>query len=199
MLELLKLFGIFFKIGLFTFGGGYAMIPLIQQELVTEHAFISDEVLLDFIAISESTPGPFAINIATFVGIETHGFLGAIFTTLGIVMPSFFIILLIAIVGSKLIKTKWFKNILSGIKPCVIGLILGAGISISLKNIIPTLNLKSKYDFTGFDYLSLIIFITILIISRIKWKNKQTLSPVILIIISGVLGLIIFGLESIFN
>ena len=91
----LTLFLTFFKIGLFTFGGGYAMLPLIQEEVIA-HDWMSMEQLVNFVAVSESTPGPFAINIATYVGTETGGLLGAFCATLGVVMPSFTVILIVA-------------------------------------------------------------------------------------------------------
>ena len=91
----LYLFLTFFKIGLFTIGGGYAMIPMIQQDILS-HGWVSQSDLIDFIAISESTPGPFAINIATFVGMSKAGLIGAVSATLGVVLPSFLIILIIA-------------------------------------------------------------------------------------------------------
>ena len=102
---MLTLFWTFFKIGLFTFGGGYAMIPLIQQE-VTSHNWLSEDALLNFIGISEATPGPFAINIATFVGSSQYGFWGAVCATLGVVLPSFIIILLIASIFTKFEQNK---------------------------------------------------------------------------------------------
>ena len=92
---LLHLFLTFFKIGLFTIGGGYAMIPLIQEEVLQNH-WLSFTDLIDFIAVSESTPGPFAVNIATYIGAETVGILGAVCATAGVVLPSFLIILLVA-------------------------------------------------------------------------------------------------------
>ena len=97
---LLHLFLTFFKIGLFTIGGGYAMIPLIQEEVLQNH-WLSSTDLIDFIAVSESTPGPFAVNIATYIGAETAGILGAVCATAGVVLPSFLIILLVA---------KWFLS-----------------------------------------------------------------------------------------
>ena len=87
--ELLKIFLTFFKIGAFTFGGGYAMIPLIQKEAVEKHHWVTDEDILDIVAIAESTPGPIAINAATFVGYQTRGYAGAAVATLGVVLPSF--------------------------------------------------------------------------------------------------------------
>ena len=95
--QLTSLFITFMKIGAFTFGGGYAMIPLIQDEVLS-HGWLTQEQLIDFIAVAESTPGPFAVNIATFVGTKTYGVLGAIATTLGVVLPSFGVILLISYV-----------------------------------------------------------------------------------------------------
>ena len=89
MKELLKIFLAFFKIGAFTFGGGYAMIPLIQREAVENHKWVTDEDILDIVAIAESTPGPIAINAATFVGYQTRGYAGAVAATLGVVLPSF--------------------------------------------------------------------------------------------------------------
>ena len=98
---LLKLFITFFKIGVFTFGGGYAMIPLITQEVLNNNWVDNTDVLIDFIAIAESTPGTFAINIATFIGFEQVGVIGAIAATLGVILPSFIIILIIASLFTK--------------------------------------------------------------------------------------------------
>ena len=99
----LTLFWTFFKIGLFTFGGGYAMLPLIQQ-YVLGFGWLSEEELVNFVAVSESTPGPFAINIATYVGSSQAGVPGAFFTTLGVVLPSFIIILIVGLIGSAVIS-----------------------------------------------------------------------------------------------
>ena len=118
-----ELFYIFFYIGLFTFGGGYAMISLIQEEVI-KHSWLSEEALLDFIAISESTPGPFAINIATFVGSQVGGILGAVCATLGVVLPSFIIILLVAMIMKKALKNRFVQGGLNGVRPVVISLIL---------------------------------------------------------------------------
>ena len=96
MKELLEIFFTFLKIGAFTFGGGYAMIPLIQKEAVEKHRWVTDEDILDIVAIAESTPGPIAINAATFVGYQSRGFAGALAATFGVVLPSFVIILTVA-------------------------------------------------------------------------------------------------------
>ena len=128
-----NLFLTFFKIGLFTFGGGYAMIPLISEE-VTKFG-IDQYALSDFIAISESTPGPFAINIATFIGYSSYGILGAILATLGVILPSFIIILLISMMYQKIKNTKFFKTCLKILTPVVLGLILSSAIEITGLNL----------------------------------------------------------------
>src|SRR5574344_2034731 len=123
----LELFYVFFLIGLFTFGGGYAMIPMIEEQVVTR-GWISESTLVNFIALSESTPGPFAINIATFVGSQTGGIFGAICATLGVILPSFIIILIIAVLISRFMKNRFVRGALSGVRPIVLGLIFGTAI-----------------------------------------------------------------------
>ena len=119
---LFELFITFFKIGLFTFGGGYAMLPLIQDE-VAAHNWIAQEDLINFIAVSESTPGPFAINMATYIGTQMGGLLGGICATLGVVLPSFIIILIVAKIFDKFKNNKYVKGCMSGLKPGALGLI----------------------------------------------------------------------------
>ena len=122
-----ELFYTFFLIGLFTFGGGYAMIPMIQDQIVGK-GWMTDAELSDFIAISETTPGPFAINISTFVGSQTAGILGAICSTIGVILPSFIIIILVSIILSKFLKNRFVKGALNGVKPVIIALILSTAI-----------------------------------------------------------------------
>ena len=105
----LELFYTFFLIGLFTFGGGYAMIPMIKEQVVSR-GFISESALADFIAISEATPGPFAINISTFVGAEVGGVLGALMSTFGVILPSLIIIIIIAMIMVKFMKNRFVKG-----------------------------------------------------------------------------------------
>ncbi len=114
----------FFRIGAFTFGGGYAMIPLIQQEVVEKHKWITDDDILDIIAIAESTPGPIAINTATFVGYRACGVLGSFFATLGVVLPSFCIILFIAYVLKEFQNIKAVQFAFNGIRAGVLALLL---------------------------------------------------------------------------
>ena len=125
----LELFWTFFLIGAFTFGGGYAMLPLIQIEVVNK-GWLANEAVVNFIAVSESTPGPFAINMATYVGSEMGGILGAACATLGVVMPSFIIILTVAKCYDRFKNSKLVKGAMSGLKPAVIGIIGTAVLSI---------------------------------------------------------------------
>ncbi|MCR4612277.1 MAG: chromate transporter, partial [Lachnospiraceae bacterium] len=115
----LILFVTFLKIGAFTFGGGYAMLPLIQEEVIS-HGWTDAESLINFIAVSESTPGPFGINISTYIGKEVEGILGSLCTTLGVVLPSFIIILIVAKCYDKFKESSAVKGLMSGLKPAVI-------------------------------------------------------------------------------
>lgn len=122
----LNLFLTFFKIGAFTFGGGYAMIPLIQKEVVEEKKWITDEDILEIIAIAESTPGPIAINSATFIGYRICGFWGSFFATLGVVLPSFVIILIISFVLNEFQNIKAVQYAFEGIRAGVLALLIKA-------------------------------------------------------------------------
>ena len=193
----LELFWIFFRIGLFTIGGGYAMIPMITQEIVDEKGWLTDTQLLNYIGISESTPGPFAINIATFVGTSQGGVLGGVVATFSVVLPSLIIILIFAALYSKISKNRFLRGAFDGIQPVVTGLISAAGVSIALQVILPLMNLKdfSSADswFDKFDWVSLILVAAAFGASCIKIKNKK-LNPVILIVGGGVVGYLVFGL-----
>ena len=122
----LKLFVTFFKIGAFTFGGGYAMIPLIQKETVETHKWITDDDILEIIAIAESTPGPIAINSATFVGYRVCGVFGALMATLGVVLPSFIIISIIAFVLNEFQELRVVQYAFFGIRAGVLALLIKA-------------------------------------------------------------------------
>ena len=197
ILELLNLAWIFFKIGLFTFGGGYAMIPLMESELVSRN-LIDLNTLYDFIGIAESTPGPIAINMATFIGNEAmaqYGFLarilGSIVMTTAVALPSFIIILLIASLGSKFLESKFVEEAFKGLKPTVIGLIISVSIGLMVRLVFPLIAFDSlTFDFSIFNYQSLIVFV-ILIAIMLKWKK---VSPIKLILISAILGIIIYSI-----
>lgn len=184
---LIELFITFFKIGLFTFGGGYAMIPLITEEVVTK-SWLIPEQLLDFIAISESTPGPFAINIATFIGYNQQGILGSIFATAGVILPSFIIILIIAKAFHRFASNKYVIGFLKGVKPIVVGVIFSVAITFLLKSIFHI----SIFDIKDieFEWSTLLIFLVVIVMTRI-WKK---IHPVFIVLVSGILGLIIYGL-----
>ena len=187
---LFKLFVSFFKIGLFTFGGGYAMIPLITDEALAYG--LSSEQILNFIAVAESTPGPIAINMATFVGSFKAGFLGSMFATLGVVLPSFIIILLIATLIKSLLKYAGVKAFLEGVRPVVVGLIIGTATMLFMTVVF---SFKRINDTVVFDYKALIIFGLIALINfGYKKIFKKKPSAIILIICSAVLGLIMYGL-----
>lgn len=125
---LLSLFLTMFKIGLFTFGGGYAMIAIIERELVEKKNWLTSEEYLDVVAIAESTPGPLAINSATYIGYKISGFFGSVFATLGVVLPSFTIIFIISFFFEAFLSLKWVQYAFRGIQACVVYLILSAGI-----------------------------------------------------------------------
>ena len=179
----LQLFWTFFKIGLFTFGGGYAMIPMIQHECTT---WLTESDIVNFIAVSESTPGPFAINIATFVGSSQAGVLGALCTTLGVVLPSFIIILLIAAIIKNLLKFAGVKAALAAIRPAVVAMITATAFTLFLSVVIGTSKIGTAVQF---DWKALVILAIVVAVS-FSWKawRKKAISPILLILFSGALG-----------
>lgn len=177
-----ELFITFFKIGAFTFGGGYAMLPLIQAEVLS-HQWLSQQSLIDFIAVSESTPGPFAVNIATYIGSETAGVLGSLAATTGVVLPSFLIILLVAKCFEKFKENNLIKGCMSGLKPAVVGLIGTAALSVASTVFAAnglSISIFTKPDF----YFSLIIFVIALFLAFKK------LHPILIICLSAILGIV---------
>ncbi len=178
-----ELFYTFFLIGAFTFGGGYAMLPLIKEAVVA-HNWISEQTLIDFVAVSESTPGPFAINMATYVGSTMGGILGAACATLGVVLPSFLVILFVAKVYEKFKTNKIVMGCMSGLKPAVVGLISSAILSIAATVFIPNgFNLAVFKDVTF--YISAFIFALGMFIT-FKFKKVH---PILIICLSAVLGI----------
>ena len=177
----LELFLSFLKIGAFTFGGGYAMLPLIMETVVSR-GWMSEEALIDFVAVAESTPGPFAINIATYVGSEMGGFFGAVCATLGVVLPSFVIILIVAKCYEKFRKSKLVSGAMTGLKPVVVGLIGAASLSIAVK----ALGLSS-FAFSLSFGLSLLFSLIILVPCLVMAFKK--LHPIFIVLISAGLGI----------
>ena len=181
---LITLFIEFFKIGLFTIGGGYAMIPLVR-ETVLNYGWLPEGEFYDFLGICESTPGPIAINMATYIGSVQGGILGSICATLGVVLPSFFIILLIASVLKNFTDNKYFRGFIEGVKPVVIALITTTGITLLIK----CFGFVSLKEF-NFNPVSTICFLILLAIYFGYNKfYKKKLSTITLIIISAVLGI----------
>ncbi len=182
----LELFYEFFLIGLFTFGGGYAMIPLIE-DAVLKHNWLTEAQFIDFIGVCESTPGPIAVNMATYVGSTNAGILGSGVATFAVVLPSFIIIVLIAAVLKNIIKNKYVVRALEGIKAVVLGLITATGITLSLT----CLGYKDLHNF-DFNYNSLICLIILALIYFIFLKiKKKKINTIILILTSAILGIIV--------
>lgn len=176
----LELFLTFLKIGAFTFGGGYAMLPLIQSE-VAAHGWLDEKALVDFIAVSESTPGPFAVNVSTYVGAEVGGVFGSLCATLGVVFPSFVIILLVAKCFEKFRESTVVKGCMSGLKPAVVGLIGAAVISVGKTVFIHDGANLAVFADTSF-YVSVVIFAISVVLAFKK------LHPIIIICASALLG-----------
>lgn len=184
----LELFLTFLEVGLFSFGGAYAAIPLIR-DVVLEHAWMSDEQIAYIIAVSESTPGPIMVNMATYVGNTQGGVFGAFLATLGVVLPAFVIILLIMVLLQNLLKNKYFQAVLQGLKACVIGIILATGLHMIVTNCLET---EGKM---GVNPQAVIIMAILLLILFLHKKIiKKKLSPIKLIAVSAVVGIVVCGM-----
>ena len=188
---LLELFLTFFEIGALTFGGGYAMIPLVREQVLS-HGWLTEEELLNMIAVSESTPGPIAINMATFVGSEQAGIIGSAAATLGVALPSFIIILIISALLKNFLKYNGVKAFLSGVRPAVVSLILGTAITLFLSVLLGIENTDFALDV---DIKGMIIFALVVAIAAVfkKLKGKKP-SPILMIAISACLGMILYSL-----
>ena len=199
----LELFLTFFKIGIVSFGGGYAMLALMRDEIMA-HGWLdgSDEMIKNFIGISESTPGPISVNMATFVGSTEAevGFLGALCATLGLVLPSFIIILIIATLLKSLMKNVYVNGALGGAQPVAVGLIAATGISFMISIVFPSFgnvnileavkNIKTDIE----TYIiAALIFVFMLVFKKIKKKQP---SAVLLILVAALLGIIVCPLAE---
>ena len=188
----LQLFYTFFLIGLFTFGGGYAMIPMIQEQVVG-NGWISEKALTDFIAISEATPGPFALNISTFVGNSVGGVFGAICATIGVILPSLIIIIIVAMIMKKFMKNRFVQGALVGVKPIVLALILSTTILLFVKTIFFNGNaIKGDMEFDIRSLTLLIMLSGIMIIY--KKTQKKSLWAIKLLGLAALFGIIIFSI-----
>ena len=213
----LQLFFSFLMIGTVSFGGGYGMISLIR-ETVLSYGWLSEEEFLNFIAVSESTPGPLAVNMATFIGSSQGGILGSFFATLGVVMPSFFIILLIAALLKNFMKYAGVQAFLSGIRPCVVAMILSTAVTMGLGTLFSVRSVDDIGSLLNFglsseaaasyssatgslssgavvpDYKGIFIFV-FLIVLHVLWKHfrKKTISPILMLLLSAGLGVVVYG------
>lgn len=187
----LKLFLTFFEIGAVSFGGGYGMLSL-MRELVVQNGWLTDNEMLNFIAVSESTPGPIAINMATFVGSSQGGIFGSFCATLGVVLPAFVIILIIASVANAFMKKRGVTAFLGGVKPCVVALIIGTAVTMGLKALVGVSTVKTapSFDFRAIIILCIIVGLSLLI----KYAFKKKPKPILLIVISAVLGIVMYSL-----
>ena len=176
--NLLKLFWTMFKIGLFTFGGGYAMVAVIEREIVEKRKYIGQEEFLDLIAIAESTPGPIAVNSATYIGYKLGGVLGSFFATLGVVLPSFIIIFIISFFYEKFLALEYVSYAFKGIQACVAFLIISAGIKM-LKGLKKNL-------------FNVIMFISTLVLMLVIKIFDLPISSIYLILVGGLIGVIIW-------
>lgn len=183
----LDLFLGFLKVGCFAFGGAYGAIPLIR-DVIRSYGWLNDEMLTYMIAVSESSPGPIMVNLATYVGSNQAGFWGAVVTTLAVVLPSFLIILLVAALLKSVLKNKYVQAVLRGLKPCVTGIILATGIYMVAKNCL------SADKSIHIDSISLIITL-ILTVIMIAYKQifKKKMSPIMLICLAAIVGMTVYA------
>lgn len=180
----LELLWVFIQVGLLSFGGGYGSLPTIQALVINQKNWMTFAEYLNFLTIAEMTPGPVAINIATFVGNQTAGLLGGIVATLGVILPSIVIVFILAILFTKYGNVKIIKSIISGIRPAVVGLIAAAALSILLVALFQTSEIT---QITTINYLNIGIFAIALFV---LYKYKA--SPIILILAGGAVGAIFY-------
>jgi chromate transporter len=194
---LLDLFLSFFKLGLFSFGGGYAMLPLIQSE-IEQHGWLTSAQFADIVAIAEMTPGPIAVNTATYVGYSTGGLAGALIASAGVTLPSLLLVLLVARVYARYQKHPLNISIFSGLRPVVVGLILSAAWFIGQDSLIHIpdemaaaawFGMLMKQPLAVISPISLLIFALTIVL-----EEKTRIHPLLLIAGSGLIGLVLFSI-----
>lgn len=173
----LNLFIEFLKVGLFSFGGGYGSIPLIR-DVVLSNNWLSEDGLAYMIALSESTPGPIMVNLATYVGSTTAGILGAVVATIGVIIPAFIIVIVIVNILESFMHNKYVKRIFDGLNPAIVGIILATGVYMVFNN-----GSKGSKE--------LIISIVLLIVVLITKIINKKISPITFILISGFVGILV--------
>ena len=183
-----ELFLGFLKVGCFAFGGAYGAIPLIR-DVVMSYGWLTEDMLTYMIAVSESTPGPIMVNLATYVGSSQAGFAGAVLATLAVVLPSFLIILLIMALMKNALRNPYVQAVLRGLKPCVIGIVLATGIDMILGNCFGAV---SAIRANG----RAVIITALLFASMFGYKRftGKKLSPILLLAISATAGIIVYGI-----
>ena len=175
----------FLQVGCFAFGGAYGAIPLIR-DVVMSYGWLDDQALSYMIAVSESTPGPIMVNMATYVGSSQAGLVGAVLATLAVVLPSFLVILVVLGILKNAMQNKYVQAVLRGVKPCVTGIVLATGAEMLLGNCLGG---------NGINWLAVLIAGLLLgAMAGYKKLTKKKLSPILLIVLSAVLGAIIYGM-----
>ena len=184
---LLELLIGFLEIGCFSFGGAYGAIPLIR-EVVLSYGWIEEEKLSYMIAVSESTPGPIMVNLATYIGSTKAGVPGAVIATVAVILPAFLIVIILMLLLKRLVKNGCFQSMLGALKACVIGIVLATGVYMIIKNCI-----GGFMDF--FADLPAMIMTVILCIVYFGSRKivKNGMSPIILICIAGIAGMVVYG------
>ena len=185
---LLDLFLVFLEVGAVSFGGGYGMISLVREKILI-HGWMTDEEFLQMIAVSESTPGPIAINMATFVGSTQGGILGSLVATVGVVLPAFCIILLIVSLIRNFLKYRAVDAFLDGVRPVVVALIITTALTMWAKNLLAFSHLGDPLsaDFVGIGIFAFVVGADLL---HRRLKKGKKLPPILLILISAVLGIL---------
>ena len=186
-MNLLELFKAFFQIGMFSFGGGMAAIPLVQEGIVAERGWLTMTQFTDLITIAEMTPGPIAVNSATFVGMQLFGLPGAIVATAGCILPSIILVSLLAMAYAKYKEIFWIKGALNGLRPAVVALIASAGVTILLLAVFGASGHGLAFD--HLNIIGLLLFAAGLVALR-KWK----VSPIQTMMLCGLFGGIFYGI-----
>ena len=187
---LIELFIAYFKIGLFSFGGGLAALPLIQNQIVDTHGWLTLTEFTDLVTIAQMTPGPIALNAATFVGLQISGIQGALIATLGCILPSVIMVSILLYIYNKYKDLYVLQGALQGLRPAVVALVSTAGITIAT---IAIFGETKEININNINYLSIIIFTIALIILR-KYKK---INPVYVMLLSGIIGGLIYYINYI--
>lgn len=187
----LQLFFTFLKVGTFAFGGGYAMLSLIGDS-VLKYGWMTEQELLNFVGVETVIPGPIAVNMATYVGYDQGGFLGALLATIGVVLPSFIIILIVVALIKNLLKYPPVKTFIMSMRPALGGLIISVAVTMAL-TVFFGIDTVKNISFT-FDWRSLIVLVVVITVPLV-WKRlkKKEFSSILLVVISGVLGMVLFS------